>query len=67
MTRREIAYETVHGSRRSGLCDPLTRRRFEFRLPPGIGCAHIVGNGNTANRWNSMRQMVILARSEKNR
>ncbi len=31
-TRRGMAYE-IHTGRRSGLYDPLTRRRFEFPLP----------------------------------
>ncbi|MHC4405559.1 MAG: glycoside hydrolase family 88 protein [Planctomycetota bacterium] len=39
MTRRGIAYE-VPGLSYSGLYEPLTRRRFEFKLPPGLGYVH---------------------------
>lgn len=44
-TRRGIMYEVIgHGQKRqgqrAGLYDPLTRRRFEFRIPPYFGYTH---------------------------
>ena len=44
-TKRGICYEVVrrkhlHEGQRSGLYDPLTRRRFEFPLPGNFGYTH---------------------------
>lgn len=39
VTRRGIAYE-VPGLKLSGLYDPFTRRRFEFKMPAHFGYAH---------------------------
>jgi hypothetical protein len=65
MTRRGIAYE-VPGPAYSGIYEPFTRRRFEFKLPPDLGYVH-TGWDPEGRLWfyecaGTIHQMIALAR-----
>jgi hypothetical protein len=65
MTRRGIAYE-VPGLAYSGLYDPFTRRRFEFKLPADLGYVH-TGWDPEGRLWfyecvGKIHQMIALVR-----
>ena len=68
MTRRGIAYE-VPGVQYSGLYEPFTRRRFEFRLPPDLGYVH-TGWDPEGRLWfyecrGKIHQMIALLRLDE--
>ncbi len=70
MTRRGIAYE-VPGLGYSGLYEPFTRRRFEFKLPPGLGYVH-TGGDPEGRLWfyecsGKIHQMIALVRLNNER
>lgn len=68
MTRRGIAYE-VPGLAYSGLYEPLTRRRFEFKLPDNLGYVH-TGWDPEGRLWfyecsGKTHQMIALVRLDE--
>ena len=68
MTRRGIAYE-VPGLAYSGMYEPFTRRRFEFKLPPDLGYVH-TGWDPEGTLWfyecsGKIHQMIALVRLDE--
>jgi hypothetical protein len=68
MTRRGIAYE-VPGLAYSGMYEPFTRRRFEFKLPPDLGYVH-TGWDPEGRLWfyecsGKIHQMIALERLDE--